>query len=456
MSSFKVIVIGSGLSGSLLANGLAKHGIDFSVYERDAQDSKRAGYQIRFGENALVGMRACLEPEHLSNVVKHIGPNSKVPILFDKLFCKFLDLNQLPSYSKSVPIDRIVLRDVLADPITKRGKLHYNKKFVNFQIITEGRKEIVLVSFDDGSTDTCDLLIGADGNRSKVNEMVGLNNIKPVEGIRALLTKCDLPLSLYNTVDEELLASPIATLQDGKLMYFCAYLPKDYSKKRGTGDTAKLDQEYSSCMMSLCWPETMTSALESMTLEQRWEAIAHVYQDWSPKHQQLLKLCYGQEMFILSPRVGSKPSIKWRQEIASPKNPTAGNAHVWLMGDAIHPMLPNRGMGGQQAMHDTADILPLILQLAEKSATPQGLEYHDFKAACDKYETGMIPRAFSWVQKSGGANFVPLNLSRILDRVFLRLFSYSIPVARFGHWLLSLFIETRNLNDAPEFSVESK
>lgn len=51
--------------------------------------------------------------------------------------------------------------------------------------------------------------------------MVGLNNIKPVEGIRALLTKCDLPLSLYNTVDEELLASPIATLQDGKLMYFC-------------------------------------------------------------------------------------------------------------------------------------------------------------------------------------------------------------------------------------------
>lgn len=47
-------------------------------------------------------------------------------------------------------------------------------------------------------------------------------------------------------------------------------------------------------------------------------------------------------MFVLSPRVGTKPSINWRREVASPKTPNAGNAHVWMMGDAIHPMLPNR------------------------------------------------------------------------------------------------------------------
>lgn len=62
-----------------------------------------------------------------------------------------------------------------------------------------------------------------------------------------------------------------------------AYLPKDYSSKRDAGDTAKLEQEYSSCMMSLCWPESMSDALETMTLDQRWEAIARVYSDWSPK-----------------------------------------------------------------------------------------------------------------------------------------------------------------------------
>lgn len=63
-------------------------------------------------------------------------------------------------------------------------------------------------------------------------------------------------------------------------------------------------------------------------------------------------------------------------------------------------------MGGQQAMRDTADALPLILQLAAKASTPAGLRDEDFRAACTSYEQVMIPRAFEWVQKSGGDNYV--------------------------------------------------
>jgi hypothetical protein len=69
-------------------------------------------------------------------------------------------------------------------------------------------------------------------------------------------------------------------------------------------------------------------------------------------------------------------------------------------------------MGGQQAMHDTADMLPLIRGLAEKASKPQGLDYQDFEVAVNQYEKGMIPRAFGWVKKSGGANFVVREISR--------------------------------------------
>lgn len=170
MSPFKVIIIGSGLSGSLLANGLAKNNIDFVVYERDPEQSRREGYQIRIGENALIGMRSCLDAEQLSLVVKNIGTNVKVPILYDGGFKKFLDLNRLPTYSKSVPIDRVVLREIFVQPVLQLGKIRHDKKFTTYEIIREGHRDLVRVAFDDGSTDTCDLLIGADGNRSKVDK----------------------------------------------------------------------------------------------------------------------------------------------------------------------------------------------------------------------------------------------------------------------------------------------
>lgn len=55
MPWFKVIIVGGGLGGSLLASGLMNNNVDFTLYERDAADSNREGYQIRMGDAALEG-----------------------------------------------------------------------------------------------------------------------------------------------------------------------------------------------------------------------------------------------------------------------------------------------------------------------------------------------------------------------------------------------------------------
>lgn len=171
--AFRVVIIGGGLAGNCLANGLLRSGIDFTVYERLPENSKREGYQIRLGADALKGMRACLSQEHLDLIVQKFGPasgsKSDAPVIKNDKFETMLDLTIFPTYNKSAPISRVILRNTLAAPIVASGKLKYGKEFDDYEIIEPGTsEEQVRVWFKDGSHDICDILIAADGSHSKV------------------------------------------------------------------------------------------------------------------------------------------------------------------------------------------------------------------------------------------------------------------------------------------------
>ena len=115
----------------------------------------------------------------------------------------------------------------------------------------------------------------------------------------------------------------------------------------------------------------------------------------------MLRAIDNDVVHVFQGRASSKPSKNWRSQVKQTADSAKGNDHVWLLGDSIHPMLPSRGMGGNQAMNDTADMLPRILELAEKSAAGQ-LREADYSTAVQVYEAAMIPRAFKWVATSGG------------------------------------------------------
>jgi hypothetical protein len=59
-------------------------------------------------------------------------------------------------------------------------------------------------------------------------------------------------------------------------------------------------------------------------------------------------------------------------------------------------------MGGNQALCDTATILPLVSGLAQSAQKEHQVTTEDIAQALVQYETEMIPRAFDWVEKSGG------------------------------------------------------
>lgn len=74
------------------------------------------------------------------------------------------------------------------------------------------------------------------------------------------------------------------------------------------------------------------------------------------------------------------------------------------MGDAMHAMMPNRGMGGNQAMLDAKVMVPFLERLNYLAKKTGSVSEEAIGAACHEYEREMIPRSFDWVEASGGTN----------------------------------------------------
>lgn len=110
------------------------------------------------------------------------------------------------------------------------------------------------------------------------------------------------------------------------------------------------------------------------------------------------------DIYVVHGRSSSPLSKDWREKVQNPKIPALGHPRVWLIGDAIHAMLPARGMGANQALHDCADALEALVALADAKKKNEALLDAEVMKYAHQYESKMMPRAFSWVKKSGGTN----------------------------------------------------
>jgi len=54
-------------------------------------------------------------------------------------------------------------------------------------------------------------------------------------------------------------------------------------------------------------------------------------------------------------------------------------------------------------MRDVATVLPLLKRLDDRANATGSVPNEMVVEACMEYEAEMIPRAFEWVQKSGGS-----------------------------------------------------
>ncbi|KAF4342127.1 hypothetical protein FBEOM_3929 [Fusarium beomiforme] len=436
MVPLKVIIIGGGLAGACLANGLINRSngkIHVTVFERDPAGSERGGYQIRLGAHALTGFKSCLTKDQYEALLPLFGKSggvmSSAPCIFSPSDLRVLiDLSKAPLYEKSAPIARLRLRNFLQQPLQERNVIQYGKKYVRYEVLQgeTGAQSNIRVHFADKSHQDCDILISAEGSGSQANKQIGLDNImndvKPGHG--GYLGKCHLPWDILQTLPRQLLEKGTIYTGNSKAMVFCAvYLPDSMSpaNKPGNSDPTEslkpknYDEDEASLFLGVAWttgPEAaeLPQVKDKKGLMKKKLAEAGFHPDF---HK--LVDAVDEEAIMTTPwrYAKSDTPIDWRNRLLSQnenkRNPDIANPRVWLIGDSIHPMLPSRGMGANNAIHDTADALGPLLELSEVKSKHGSVTEDQVGQQLAVYEKAMMPRAFEWVKKSSNQQLPDLD-----------------------------------------------
>ncbi|KAF6799440.1 putative FAD dependent oxidoreductase [Colletotrichum sojae] len=204
----------------LLANGLLSASIPVTVHERDPQHTKREGFQIRLGEAATEGFRACLRPDDVAAIraaFSQATTGLTAPALCDTKFRTVLDLRRVPSYSGSWGVNRVVLREILLNPLREKGCVKFGRGVEGFEVLREDYgRERVKVHLSHGSEDWCDVLVGADGSGSRINKLLGANNLVTIDSHASVLSKGPLPPDWPDKLPKRLLDGPVMVFGGGR------------------------------------------------------------------------------------------------------------------------------------------------------------------------------------------------------------------------------------------------
>ena len=188
----KVIIIGAGTGGLCLAQGLKSEGIPVEIFERERTPSDRqAGYRLSISPSGNRALKECLPESLFQMLVKSSARPSRGVSILDERLKPLLTLNLPKADPASVdcerPISRIALRHVLLQGLDEI--VHFDRKFLAFEDAPDGR---VIARFDDCTTVTGDLLVGADGASSTVRTQLLPHAQRAQTGIMAVSGKLEL------------------------------------------------------------------------------------------------------------------------------------------------------------------------------------------------------------------------------------------------------------------------
>ncbi len=415
-----VVIIGGGIGGLTLAQGLKKSGVSAAVYERDRTRTDCVqGYRVHINPTGSLALHECLPAPLFDAFTRTCGkPAEGIRFVTEQMKVLLaLDGRNAParfrgdSVAQHRSVSRITLRQILLSGL--EDAVHFGKTFVRYEESSLGR---IVAHFEDGSTAEGDVLVAADGVGSRVRRQFLPHAERIDTGIAAIAGKVFLDDENRRLIAPEL--TNALTLASGKGGYSLFLALQDVGGVAingigGNDESAAAGNHFDNSRSYLMWAFGARREklgldggdIERMSGEELRSTALRVMtqRSWDERLRALILLADTDTINAIAIRTSASIAA-WQTQ------------HVTLLGDAIHAMTPYRGIGANVALKDA-------VRLCRALATANRAERPLIDAIRD-YETGMIDYGFRAVQTSLHAmnqavmeDRLPLMLSRAVLRI---------------------------------------
>ncbi|KAL2163888.1 hypothetical protein VTH06DRAFT_3100 [Thermothelomyces fergusii] len=366
-----VAIIGAGITGVSVALGLEARGVSYTIYER-APGFREIGAGIGFSPNAEQAMKS-LNPAMFAAYKRVANPNGED-------YFQWVD-----GYDTNELIFKLYLgkagflgglRSAFLDEWSKlipRSAVQFDKELDS---ITEPTPDIpsnkLLIRFTDGTTAAADAVIGCDGIRSRVRQLIQPDSparpgytqrfcfraLAPMSAAVAVLGHARASTRfMYNGPGAHLITYPVA---DGSLLNVLAVLSDP----------------------SPSWPHPHHTALGNKS------EVTAAFADWSGAARAIVGLL---------PDSDGGRMDKWGIfDLAADPLPRFHGGRVCVAGDAAHATGPHLGAGAGMGIEDALVLGALLAEDPDIARDPErfGEEITKLFHKIWKYDVeGMVERA---------------------------------------------------------------